>query len=204
VLATGTDVRDEGQVRKMVDAASRQFGRIDILVNCAGVVKTSSAVDLDEKVWNEAMNVNAKGAFLCCKHVARHMIKNNIEGRIVTIASQAGKRGEPYNCAYCASKAAAISITQTLALELAPYKITVNAVCPGVVETQMMRDVIVDRAPLYGVTPEVYRENFLKEIPLGRIEQPEDVAKAVLFLVSEYADYITGQALNVTGGMIFH
>jgi NAD(P)-dependent dehydrogenase (short-subunit alcohol dehydrogenase family) len=188
----------------MVDAALGKFGRIDILVNCAGVIKTSSALDLDEENWDETVNVNARGALFCAKHVAQHMIEEGIQGRIITIASQAGKRGEFYNCAYCASKAAAISITQTLALELAPYKITVNAVCPGVVETQMMRDVIADRAPLYGVTPEVYRENFLKEIPMGRIEQPEDVAKAVVFLASEYADYITGQALNVTGGMIFH
>lgn len=198
-----TDVTTSDEVKKMVEITLQEFGKIDILVNNAGTIKTGLLVDLKEEDWDQVMNVNAKGAFLCCKAVAPNMIERK-EGKIINIASQAGKKGEPYNSVYCASKASIISITQTLALELAPYRINVNAICPGVVETKLMQDVLVERGPLYGLTPKAYREKLIKEIPLGRIEEPGDVAKVVLFLASEYSDYMTGQAINVTGGLISH
>lgn len=202
-LAVQADVSKRGEVENMVEIGLREFGKIDILVNNAGIAIADLLVDSKEEDWHRVMNVNAKGVLLCCQAVARHMMARK-GGKIINVASQAGKRGEQYNGVYCASKAAVISMTQTLAIELAPYGINVNAVCPGIVETKLMQDAIVERASLCGSSPEAYRENLIKLVPLGRIEQPEDVAKAVLFLASEYSDYMTGQSINITGGMIFH
>jgi len=202
--AIQTDVSDSKEVEKMVDSTLQEFGKIDILVNNAGILKPPSLiVDLKEEDWDQVIDINAKGVFLCCKIVARHMIDRK-QGRIINIASRAAKIGEQYNCAYCASKAAVIAITQTLALELAPYRINVNAICPGMIGTKLMEVGIAERASLFGLSPEAIQENLIEEIPLGRVGEPMDVAKVVLVLVSEYTDYMTGQAINVTGGLIFH
>ena len=202
-VAIKTDVSRSDEVNKMVDTAVEGWGKVDVLVNNAGTIKTSVLVELEEKDWDRVMDVNAKGVFLCCKMVAKHMIAHG-KGKITNIASIAAKKGEPYNSVYCASKAAVMSITQSLALELASYGINVNAICPGSIDTQLLRGVIAERGPLYGLTYETYREQLIKQIPLGRMGEPNDVAKVAVFLASEYSDYMTGQAINVTGGLIFY
>jgi NAD(P)-dependent dehydrogenase (short-subunit alcohol dehydrogenase family) len=151
--------------------------------------------------------VMATGVFLCSRAAARRMIEQGDGGRIVTVASQAGKAGAPLLAAYCAAKFAAIGFTQSLAHELGQHGITVNAVCPGTVMTPLL-DVpggIFDVYPkLAGITREQYERKLKRSIPLGRFETPEDVAASVAFLVSDDAAYITGEALNVSGGQTMH
>jgi NAD(P)-dependent dehydrogenase (short-subunit alcohol dehydrogenase family) len=160
--------------------------------------------ELTEEEWDYNMNVNAKGVWLVSKHVAPHMIKKR-KGKIVNTASMASKIGAPLLAHYSASKFAVIGFTQAISKELAPYNINVNAVCPGFVKTSMQDREIVWEAKLRGIDePEKVREEYIKQTPLGRLCYPEDVAKVVLFLASEDADFLTGQAINVTGGACTH
>ena len=198
------DVRDADQVEALIDFAVERFGRLDVLVNNAGVaIGLSPVVDLSEDDWRVNLDVMATGVFLCSRAAARRMIEQGDGGRIVTVASQAGKLGSPLLAAYSAAKFAAIGFTQSLAHELGEHGITVNAVCPGTVLTPML-DVpggIFDVYPrMAGITREQYERKLLRTIPAGRFETPEDVAAAVGFLVSGDAAYITGEALNVSGG----
>jgi NAD(P)-dependent dehydrogenase (short-subunit alcohol dehydrogenase family) len=198
------DVRDAGQVQALVDFTTERYGRLDVLVNNAGVaIGLAPVVDLSEDDWHVNIDVMATGVFLCSRAAARRMIEQGEGGRIVTVASQAGKLGSPWLAAYCAAKFAAIGFTQSLAHELGEHGITVNAVCPGTVLTPLL-DVpggIFDVYPrMAGITREQYERKLLRTIPLRRFETPEDVAAAVGFLVSDDAAYITGEALNVTGG----
>lgn len=198
------DVRVESQVEQMVQAAVRWFGHLDILCANAGVATMNWVVDLTEEDWDYNMDVNAKGVFLCCKHAARQMIKQGGGGKIINTASMAGKTGYVLEAHYSASKFAVVGFTQTLADELAKYKINVNAVCPGLVETSMQARELVWESKLRGTTPEALKKKMIEMTPLGRIEQPEDVAKLVVFLASEESDFMTGQAINVTGGIEKH
>jgi len=198
------DVRDADEVQASIDFTVERFGRLDVLVNNAGVaIGLSPVVDLSEDDWRVNIDVMATGVFLCSRAAARRMIEQGDGGRIVTVASQAGKLGSPLLAAYCAAKFAAIGFTQSLAHELGEHGITVNAVCPGTVLTPML-DVpggIFDVYPrMAGITREQYERKLLRSIPAGRFETPEDVAAAVGFLVSDDAAYITGEALNVSGG----
>jgi len=198
------DVRDADQVQALIDFTVERFGRLDVLVNNAGVaIGLSPVVDLSEDDWRVNLDVMATGVFLCSRAAARRMIEQGDGGRIVTVASQAGKLGSPWLAAYSAAKFAAIGFTQSLAHELGEHGITVNAVCPGTVLTPML-DVpggIFDVYPrMAGITREQYERKLLRTIPAGRFETPEDVAAAVGFLVSDDAAYITGEALNVSGG----
>lgn len=197
------DVRYKQEIEKVVKETLDDFGRINILVNNAGVSTIARAVDLTEEEWDYNFDVNTKGVFLCCQSVAKQMIKQGQGGKIVNIASVAGKRGSPLLAHYAASKFAVIGWTQSLAIELAPYKINVNAVCPGIVKTSMIERETEWKANLLGVSKEEVMNENLKAIRLGRLEIPEDVAKVVVFLCSEESDYITGQSLNVCGGMVF-
>lgn len=202
-LVVKVDVTKAEEVNKVIGEITEKFGRIDILVNNAGISSMALVVDLKEKDWDANMKVNAKGVFLCSRAVARQMIKQK-NGKIINNASLAAKRGAPFLGHYSASKFAVLGLTYTMALELAPYGITVNAVCPGIVETGMIRREWKWEGDLRGMTADQVREEVLSTIPLGRLAQPEDIAAVVAFLASKDADYMTGQALNINGGMENH
>ncbi len=200
--ATGVqvDVRKQDSVQRMVDATVQTYGGIDILVNNAGVGRIIPFFDTTEADWDFIFDVNCKGVLFCSQAVARVMIEQGRGGKIVNLASQAGRRGEALVLAYCASKAAVISITQSTALALAEHKINVNAVAPGIVDTPFWEEVDRQFAKLLNMEIGEPKRTFTASIPLGRIEQPADVAGAVAFLASSDADYITQQCLNVDGG----
>lgn len=202
-LVAKCDVRNSQEVEEMVEKTIQKFGRIDILVNNAGVSSMAPMVELEEKDWDFNMDINAKGQFLCSRAVAKHMIKQK-SGKIINNASLAAKRGARFLAHYSASKFAVLGLTYTMAIELAPYNITVNAVCPGIVETDMIRREWKWEGDIRGMTPDEVRDEVLGEISLGRLCQPEDVAGVVAFLASKDADYLTGQAINVNGGMENH
>ncbi len=201
------DVTDAQEIQRVVAEICAWGGRLDIWVNNAGVSTMNRFWELTEEDWDFNMNVNAKGTFLCSQAVARVMMAqalmpgSELRGKIINIASMAGKRGNaPFLAHYVASKFAVVGLTQATAGELAPYKITVNAVCPGYVATSMQERELRWEAELRGTTPEAVRELYIQDTPLGRIETPEDVAKVVVFLASPLADFITGEAINVNGG----
>ena len=198
-LALNVDVRDWPQVDAMAKSALDRFGRIDVLVNNAGVIGVAPVVAMSEEEWDRVMDVNVKGTFLCCKAVAPHMMERR-SGRIVNLSSQAGKRGAPAVSHYCASKWAVIGFTQSLALELAGSNVTVNAICPGEVDSKMWRDTLLPAiAAGRGVQADEAWESWIKErVPLGRPQTAEDIGQAVAFLC--HADNITGESINVTGG----
>jgi NAD(P)-dependent dehydrogenase (short-subunit alcohol dehydrogenase family) len=195
------DVTNSKEVESSVDAICRDYGCVDILINCAGVSQMIYVVDLDEKDWDYVMDVNAKGVYLCCKFVARQMISHNKLGKMVSIASMAGKLGAIWQAHYNASKFAVVGFTQGFALEMATHKINVNCVCPAFVSTDMQKREVQWEAKLRGWEPQEVIDNYIRMTPLGRLEVPEDVSKLVMFLASSGADFITGQAYNVTGGV---
>lgn len=195
------DVTKKDEISQTVKAIIDKYGRIDILVNNAGVSTMNPVVDLSEEEWDFCMNVNAKGTFLVTKAVLPHMIAAK-NGKIINIASVAGKGGTAFQAHYSASKAAVIAFTQALSKEVGEYHINVNAVCPGFIKTAMQDREMVWEGKLRGMNPEDLRFMAIQFIPWGRNGEPEDVAKVVLFLASPDAEYITGQAINVTGGLI--
>jgi NAD(P)-dependent dehydrogenase (short-subunit alcohol dehydrogenase family) len=204
-IAVRADVTVSDEVRLMADAAMEEFGRIDILVNNAGAAHGAAYVaKMEEWAWDKTMDVCAKGAFLCSKAVIPHMISGGRGGRIINISSISGKTGYPGTGAYNAAKAALILLTQTLALELGLENITVNAVCPGNVDTLMGRKEAEEIAAHHGISVEAARERMGQEAALGRLARAEDIANVVAFLASEQAGFITGQAINVCGGIEFH
>ncbi|ALC83016.1 MULTISPECIES: SDR family NAD(P)-dependent oxidoreductase [Bacillus] len=195
------DVTNQSDVAQAVKTATDLLGSIHILVNSAGISTMDYAVDIKEEDWDRVMDVNSKGTFLVTQAVARQMIERGIEGRIINIASQAGKNG--YRCMgnYCSSKHAVLGFTKVMAIELAPKQILVNAICPGIVETSMKHRERIDGAKLRNMTPEQIYEEDCSQVPLGRTALPSDVANVALFLASPLSSYMTGQAINVTGGM---
>jgi meso-butanediol dehydrogenase/(S,S)-butanediol dehydrogenase/diacetyl reductase len=196
------DVRDASGVAAHVEEAVKRLGSLEIAANNAGVSSMAKVVDLTEDDWDFNMDINAKGIFLCCQAEVRYMLGQGKGGSIVNTASMAGKKAAPLLAHYSASKFAVIGFTQALALETAVHGIRVNAVCPGYVKTSMQEREVAWEAKLRGITPDEVREDYLRAIPLGRIEEPEDVARVVVFLLSDRAAYMTGQAINVTGGSI--
>ena len=205
------DLAVSEQIHAMVSEAVRHFGHVDILVNNARAIIGHDRVpvtELSEDVWNRFLAVNTTAVFLCTKLVAQLMIQQGGGGRIINIASDAAKRGARDGNAYSASKFAVLGLTQSSALDLAPYRITVNAVCPGPVNTDRMSYAERAQAEKLGVSLEEYRARIVAErgkaTPLGRIAEPEDVANLVAFLASDKASFITGQAYNVNGGTLFH
>lgn len=198
--AVQTDVRDERQAQAMVDAAVERFGGLDILVNNAGVARIIPFLETTNADWDFIFDVNCKGMLWCSQAAARRMIEQGRGGKIINLASQAGRRGEALVLAYCASKACVISMTQSMALALAPHKINVNGIAPGIVDTPLWVDIDRQFAQLLGWEIGEPKRRFSESIPLGRIEQPEDVVGAAVFLASSDSDYITQQTLNVDGG----
>jgi NAD(P)-dependent dehydrogenase (short-subunit alcohol dehydrogenase family) len=185
-----TDVRVKSDVEQMVEKAVKMFGRIDILVNNAGISEVLPAVEHTEQIWDDIIDTNLKGVFLCSQAVGKQMIKQK-SGNIISMSSQAGSIGLLNHVAYCASKGGVNLITKVLALEWAKYNIRVNAIAPTVIRTPMIDKVFAD--------PEV-RKELTARIPLGKFGEPEDVAGAVIFLASDAAKMITGHILLVDGG----
>lgn len=200
-LATRTDVADPSQVAAMVDEAVRRWGKLDLMVPNAGVVHAGAVADIDPALWRKVIDVNLFGYFNCAREAARIMIPQK-RGVIIQINSKSGKRGSYKNSAYAASKFAGLGLTQSLALELAEHGIRVNAICPGnLLESPLWKDQLYDEyAKRWGVTPEEVRRRYEEQVPLGRGCTYDDVANVLVFLASDEASYMTGQAINVTGG----
>ncbi|MQF90160.1 MAG: SDR family oxidoreductase [SAR202 cluster bacterium] len=205
------DLSDPPQIEDMVDQTMAQFGRIDILVNNARAIIGKDKVpvtELEKEVWDHFLAINTTAVFLTTKAVAPHMIDSGRGGRIINIASNAGKQASANGAAYSASKFAVLGLTQATAMDLAPYNITVNAVCPGPINTDRMSYWERDQAEKRGITQEEFRgqivENSAQNTPLGRIAEAQDVANMVAFLSGEDASFITGQSYNVNGGQLFH
>lgn len=199
------NVTSREQVDKMVADTVAHFGRLDILVNNAGIGAVAPLMDTDVKTWDAIMDVNAKGVLLCTQAAARQMIAQGAGGRIINNTSGAGKiapgKGTPLG-AYAASKHAAVALTKQFGLELSDHQILVNCVCAGIVDTDMWDLIDREVAKLESVPVGTVKARAVATIPLGRIEQPEDVANVVAFLASDDASYVTGQTYNVCGGIL--
>jgi NAD(P)-dependent dehydrogenase (short-subunit alcohol dehydrogenase family) len=202
------DVRSTEQMEAVVTRALAEFGRIDVLVNNAGApgsLDRTPVVELSDEAWDTVLDTNLKGTFVTSRAVARAMLARGVRGRIISMSSQWGKKGGARRAAYCASKFGIIGFTQSLAQELAPAGITVNAICPSAADTERL-----DHAGLRadGTFDPKLREERIKETaaatPLGRIARPSDVAEVAAFLAGDAAEYITGQSINVTGGGVMH
>ena len=194
------DVTDARMTEAVVDEAAQRLGGLDILCANAGISSMHLVADLDEAEWDRNMAVNAKGVFLSDRAVVRRWLAAGTRGVIVNTASMAGKIGAPWLAHYSASKFAVVGFTQALAREVAPHGIRVNCVCPGFVRTTMQARELDWEASLRGMTVEAVRADYIAQTPLGRLEEPEDVADVVAFLASDAARFITGEAVNVTGG----
>ena len=188
--ATVLNVADAENVRQVFDLVAKNIKPIDILVNNAGITKDGLMMRMKEADWDRVLSVNLKGSFLCGQQAAKQMMKQR-QGAIVNIASIVGVMGNAGQANYSASKAGLIGLTKTMARELAPRNIKVNAVAPGFIDTEMTR-----------VLDEKVREKLVEQIPLARLGLPRDIAHSVAFLVSDRASYITGQVINVNGGML--
>jgi len=184
------NVTDPENVKVAFDSIKSEFKSLDILINNAGITKDGLFVRMKEDDWDRVLAVNLKGSFLCGQQAAKHMMKQR-QGAIVNIASIVGIMGNAGQANYSASKAGLIGLTKTMARELAPRNITVNAIAPGFIDTEMTQ-----------VLDEKIKDKLVEQIPLSRLGLPEDIAHSVVFLVSSSSSYITGQVLNVNGGML--
>ncbi len=200
-LVLQVDVRFRASVEAMFAELVAAWGGLDIVAANAGVSTMNRAVDLTDEEWDYNFDVNTRGIFLTNQIAARLFLKQETRGVIVNTASLAGKIGAPLLAHYSASKFAVLGWTQALARELAPSGIRVNAVCPGFVKTGMQTREVAWEAKLRGVTPERVVQDYVAQTPLGRLEEPEDVAEVVVFLCSDGARFMTGQGVNVTGGV---
>jgi NAD(P)-dependent dehydrogenase (short-subunit alcohol dehydrogenase family) len=203
-LAVEADVSRKEDVARMVGAAREAFGRIDILVNNAGLAFCGEHPlwEIEDEEWYRVVDVNLNGVYLCCRAVISHMIEAGRGGRIINLSSLSGRTGVPYYGAYIATKAAVVGLTQMLALELAPYQITANAVAPGSTDTDMMDGTFRRMAARAGTEFQLLKAGVTHTIPLGRQGRAEDIAGAVAFLASDDAAWVTGQCLDVNGGAL--
>ena len=200
-IAVGVDVTDEAQVEALVNRTVEAFGRLDILVSNAGILIAEAVDEFPAEKWRLVMEVNLVGYFLCAKHAARVM-KTQRSGVIIQINSKSGKKGSYKNSAYAASKFGGVGLTQSIALELAEYGVRVNAVCPGnLLDSPLWTDSLYAQyAKKWGITEEEVRQRYIDQVPMKRGCTYEDVCNVVVFLASDRAGYMTGQAINVTGG----
>ncbi|MEH7546234.1 MULTISPECIES: 3-oxoacyl-[acyl-carrier-protein] reductase [Bacillaceae] len=189
-FAVKCNVADTEAVSEMVKATVDRFGRLDILVNNAGITRDNLLMRMKEEEWDDVINTNLKGVFLCTKAVTRQMMKQRV-GRIINIASVVGVSGNPGQANYVAAKAGVIGLTKTTAKELASRNITVNTIAPGFITTDMTDQL-----------SEEVKAEMLKQIPLARLGEPKDIAKITAFIASDDSSYITGQTLHVNGGMV--
>jgi len=191
------DICDISQIKKMVQKTIEVFGRVDILVNNAGIMIRCSFLEVTEDIWDKTLDINTKGSFFCAQEVAKEMVKSGNGGRIINIASFLGKVGYLHSnhAPYEASKAGVITMTKQMAIELAPYKINVNAIGPGIIQTEMTAKSRSNAAHVAEV---------IKEIPLGRYAVPEDISGVAVFLASNDANYMTGTTVFVDGGWLTH
>ncbi|MGE7089926.1 3-oxoacyl-[acyl-carrier-protein] reductase [Lysinibacillus sp. NPDC048646] len=189
-IAVQASVSKAEEVTALMDAAVKTFGSLDILVNNAGITRDNLLMRMKENEWDDVLNTNLKGVFLCTKAVTRQMMKQRA-GRIINISSIVGVAGNAGQANYVAAKAGVIGLTKTTAKELATRNILVNAIAPGFIETEMTEQL-----------PEDLKRGMLSQIPLAKLGQPEDIAKAVIFLASDDANYMTGQTLHIDGGMV--
>ena len=201
-----SDVSDSAQVDGMLRSVLDHFGKVDILVNNAGSRPGKDRVpviELEEEAFDEVMRVNVRGTYLCSRALARHMVERGSGGKIISISSGAGKKGIARYAAYCASKFAIVGFTQALAQELASDKINVNAICPGLVDTERV-DFIASALAPEGESSEEHRAMMIRErnlrVPMGRVAFGEDIANMAAFLASNQSDYVTGLSISVSGG----
>lgn len=192
-VATQVDVRQGASVDAMIARAVQEFGRIDILCSIAGIVHNDAFLDLPQDHWDRTLAVNLTGVFLCGQAAARQMVKQGGGGKIVNMASTNGLVGEAELAHYNASKFGVVGLTMTMAIELAPHHINVNAVCPGLIRTRMT-------TPYMSIPG--YHEDYMRKIPMERIGEPEEVASVFLFLASDDASYVTGTTVVVDGGQL--
>jgi meso-butanediol dehydrogenase/(S,S)-butanediol dehydrogenase/diacetyl reductase len=205
VLTLPCDVRNEAECSQLIEKTVAHFGGVDILVNNAGVgYLMEPFTEFKESSWDAVLDVNLKGAFLCSKHAAIQMIRQGSGGSIVNIASQAAKSGFPFAAAYTASKHGLVGLTRSNAVELGKHKIRVNAVCPNHITTGLGHWQNSFFSEKLGMDYTTYLQSIVQKNPLGRTGLTEDIAKAVAFLCSEEAAYITGEAMNVSGGEEYH
>jgi len=203
-IAVPTDVGNLEDIDRMVLRTIAEYGHVDILLANAGVTRRAYIMDLTEADWDRIHRVNAKGVFFCLQRVAKEMIPRR-SGRIINIASIAGKGyAGTSNAAYAASKGAVISLTLTAAQQLGPHNINVNAICPGVTRTALSEANLEVRAREAGMTKEAFDALRVKEIPIGRANDPEDIAAMAVFLATPGARNVTGQTINVDGGIVPH
>ena len=207
-ISVVADVGDAEQVKAMVDKTVAHFGKIDILVNNAGTMAGKDrvpVVDLAEEDWDRVQRVNVKGVFLCSQAVARHLITQGTGGKIINMSSVTGKRGSARFAAYSASKFAVIGFTQSLACELAPYQVNVNAICPGLVETERfghLASVLMPENLSADEKLSEYERRSEAAVPIGRLAEGADVAKMAAFLASDEAAYLSGVSITVSGGTV--
>lgn len=195
------DATSSESIHHAMDQAFKAAKTIDVLANCAGISTSNMLIHVEDAEWDRVFNVNLRAIFTFSKLFARHRIEANEKGgKIVSISSQASKIGEYGNGVYSISKAGVNMLTQVLGLELAQYGISVTAVCPGYVNTEMMQEVFQKRGPLEGMSPDAYREKLTGGIPFGRMCEPTEVAELMTFLASDRAEYITGVTVTIAGG----
>jgi sorbitol-6-phosphate 2-dehydrogenase len=199
-VSHSVNVADSVSVDALFQATLECWGRVDLLVNNAGLIRPKFITDATDEDWDAVIAVNLRGTFLCSRAAARVMIEQK-SGNIVNISSKSGKKGGQWLSAYCASKFGIIGLTQSMAMDLAAFGVRVNAVCPGnVFSTPMWESLFEPYAKKLGIPVERVREHYNEKVPLGRECRVEDIANVVVFLASDEASYMTGQAINVTGG----
>jgi len=200
VVVIEMDVTKKETIKSLINESKKEFDQIHVFFNNAGVSTMNQVIDISEEEWDYNMNVNLKGVFLCCQQQALFLIKQG-HGKIINNASMAGKRGASYLAHYAASKYGVIGFSKSLALELAPYGITVNCICPGFVKTDMQKREIEWEAKIRNISESKVKKEYIHMTPLGRLVEPKDVADTFTFLASDYSNFMTGQALNITGGI---